>query len=104
MGAMEKMKEKSSSYQIRDCVVCQVSFYPLAEKLISETVKQVIKLIKTFNLPTTVTKTATIVRGSRGEVFKMLKSLYETMDDRGSKFVMTVTLSNVCGRAVSQRK
>jgi uncharacterized protein YqgV (UPF0045/DUF77 family) len=78
-------------------ISCQLSFYPLAQTDPLPEIGRALSVIQDSGLEHSTGRMSTVVRGPSGGVFALLRNIAETMDARGCKFSMTVTLSNFCG-------
>ena len=87
MCALEKM------------ISCELSFTPLGSTDYEADVDKVIRVIEASALTYTVGAFATVVQGSKKEVFKLIEAVYDEIEDDGS-FVLGVKLSNACGCGV----
>lgn len=76
---------------------CQISFYPLGEEEVNDLVHLVIQLIDQSGLQYESNAMATLVFGEPSRIFRLLEEIHASMAERGTRFVMPVTLSNVCG-------
>ena len=75
---------------------CQISFIPIMSENHIDEVNKVIDIIKSYELEYKVGILSTTIRGNKERIFKMIKEIYDTMDDI-SKFTIDVKISNICG-------
>ncbi|MDR2048106.1 MAG: thiamine-binding protein [Treponema sp.] len=75
-------------------VSCQLSFVTLGDAGYNEDIDKVITIIEKSGMAHTVGKMSTIVKGDASKVMELINAVCAAMADR--KFVITMSLSNVC--------
>ena len=77
-------------------ISCELSFTPLGSADYEADVDRVIRVISSSGLSFTVGAFATVVRGSKKEIFKLAEAVYDQMENDGSS-ILGIKLSNACG-------
>lgn len=75
---------------------CQISFTLIGSIDYLEDIRQVLNIIGASGLKNDIGVLSTVVIGERSEVLKLIKDIYEAMDD-ACDFSMDVKISNLCG-------
>ncbi len=75
---------------------CQISFTPIGSIDYLEEIKKVLSIITASGLKNDIGALSTVIIGERSEVLKLIKDIYEAMDDV-CDFSMDVKISNLCG-------
>ncbi|WIF94041.1 YkoF family thiamine/hydroxymethylpyrimidine-binding protein [Caminicella sporogenes] len=75
---------------------CEISFIPIMSKNYIDEVKEVIEIIKCYDLEYNVGILSTTIRGSKEKIFDMVKEIYDKMDKK-TNFTMDIKISNICG-------
>ncbi len=76
-------------------MTCEVRFHPFGVRDVDAAVDEAIEIIASFDLKLSTGPLSTVVKGDPAEVFAMLRTLYERMEERHA-FTLDVTLSNYC--------
>lgn len=83
---------------VEKVIGCQISFIPLETQDYNKSIKQVLEIIEDSGLEHEIGLMSTVVRGSEGKVFGLLRTISSTMSPVCG-FVMDARISNVCGCA-----
>lgn len=81
-------------------ISCEISFAPLSSADYAADVDRVLKVIAASSLAFEVGAFATVVRGGKEAVFRLVEAVYDEMEDACS-FILSVRFSNACGCALS---
>lgn len=75
---------------------CQISFAPIGSIDYLGEIQQVLNIIRNSGLEHDIGILSTVVRGEKIKVFKLIKDIYDNMED-ACNFTMDVKISNLCG-------
>lgn len=78
-------------------IACQLSYIPVQSPDINKELGQVLEIIKVHFPNCEIGEFSTIVKGTARKVLQLINSLIEKMDQKGSKFNIQISLSNICG-------
>ncbi len=76
---------------------CQLTFCPLGSETFLDEIEEALEIIRQSGLEYEIGSMSTIVKGPGSQVLALLERIAVTMDQRGCRFSMSATLSNLCG-------
>ena len=77
-------------------MTCELSFVSIGSAEYIEEINQVIDIIKDSGIEYSVSLMSTTLRGERELVFKIIRRIFDEMDEK-CKFTMIMKMSNECG-------
>lgn len=77
-------------------ISCELSFSPLASADYLADVDRVLEVIAASGMAFETGDFATVVKGAKTEVFRLIQAVYDEMENACS-FILGVRLSNACG-------
>ncbi len=75
---------------------CEISFLPVMSEDYLADIDKVLKIISSYELEYNIGILSTTVRGNKEKIFKILKEIYDTMDQI-TTFTIAIKISNICG-------
>ncbi len=75
---------------------CEVSFLPVMSKDYLGDINEVLEIIKGYDLEYNIGILSTTIRGSKENIFKLIKEIYDKMDEI-TTFTIDIRISNICG-------
>ena len=111
LAMCDKMRENRHPIQVRGSkaimmcgknpeehwLSCQLTFCPLGSETFLDEIEEALEIIRQSGLEYEIGRMSTIVKGPGSEVLALLERIAVTMDERGCRFSMPATLSNLCG-------
>ena len=111
LAMFDKMRENTHPIQVRGSkaimmcgknpeehwLSCQLTFCPLGSETFLDEIEEALEIIRQSGLEYEIGSMSTIVKGPGSEVLALLERIAVTMDERGCRFSMPATLSNLCG-------
>lgn len=75
---------------------CEITFMPVMSKDYLGDINKVLDIIKSYDMEYNIGILSTTIRGSKEKIFKMIKEIYDTMDEV-TTFTVDIKISNICG-------
>ena len=104
LAMCDKMRENRHPIQVRGSkaiMMCgknpEEHWLPLGSETFLDEIEEALEIIRQSGLEYEIGSMSTIVKGPGSEVLALLERIAVTMDERGCRFSMPATLSNLCG-------
>ena len=95
LAMCDKMRENRHPIQVRGSKA--IMMCPLGSETFLDEIEEALEIIRQSGLEYEIGSMSTIVKGPGSEVLALLERIAVTMDERGCRFSMPATLSNLCG-------
>lgn len=76
-------------------VQAEISIYPLRIQSLSEPIEEFCRILRDYDLETTVNAMSTIIAGESAELFKACEKTFEQLTQK-YQIIMNIKISNAC--------